>query len=530
MTADSGKRFTCIIPQSDGKINIEKQKAAQQAAEQPLSSGKKQEKPKNSENESEDSDAEVSSTAARKKSTEELMKEVDTLDNRDRYIQEYMIHASNLEASDTKKKRSKHKRSSCYYSREGYWNYELCLYDRIRQYHGPKHKRDPQMKLGDFAAYIDASKILTNDANYPYLYLKDIYDSSLFEDTEKYFAHLLYIGGDGNRESLVSIQCSTTAASAKLAKDGIIKIAEPKVHHYHFEFIYNAVCDYRTWLQREYGIYVDGLNALAKPFVPSAIDESATSSEQLLYDRNIDPNSDDVSLLLSPLLDLAQNNKCLLLKQGWWTVEFCYGKFIRQIHLEPKKQKNKEGQIVNSVSEWDIKQEHVIGRWPTTQVIAKDSFVIHKNEDDPKRTYASIVYDDGDECDLSRKPRKSEIQFRCGLNIEHSELIKSREDPSCEYIAQVDTPLLCHHPDFKIPSAPSREIVCYPFDEKEFVDDASAMKQAADIQSESDAILKMVRNAARFKHEEKMRQTEQEVVGDGDDDDKIDSLQQKTEL
>merc|ERR1712228_956422 len=451
-------------------------------------------------------------------------------DNKDRYIQEYMIHASNMAAAADTKKKTKQQPPSCYYSREGYWNYELCLYDRIRQYHGPKNKRDPQIKLGDFVAYIDVSKILQNDESYAYLYLKDVYDLSLFKDSEKYFAHLLYVGGDGNRKSLVSIRCNNAASTKKKAKDGIIKISEPKVYHYHFTFVYNAVCDYKAWLQREYGIYDDGANQKneigTKPFVDSAISDT-TSSEQLLFDKNIDPNSDDVSLLLSPLLDFAENNKCLLLKQGWWTVEFCYGKFIRQIHLEPKKRSNKRNQISNSLTEWDIKQEHVIGTWKKEQIINKDSFVLHKNEADPKRTYASIVYDDGDECDLSRKPRKTEIQFRCGLNMEHSELIKSREDPSCEYIAQVDTPLLCHHPDFKIPSAPSREIVCYPFDEKEFVDDASAMKQVADIQSESDAILRMVSNAARFKHEEKMKEKEEKEK----DVENIESIQeQKTEL
>merc|ERR1712154_435697 len=127
----------------------------------------------------------------------------------------------------------------------------------------------------------------------------------------------------------------------------------------------------------------------------------------------------------------------------------------------------------------DIKSEHIIGKWLDIKnnPITKESYTIHKNANDPKRTYASIIYGNGDECDLNEVPRKTEIQFRCGLNMEHLELVKSREDPSCAYIAQIETPLLCKHPDFKIPSAPSYEILCYPFDEKEFVEPASAMKQ-----------------------------------------------------
>eukprot|EP00483_Globobulimina_turgida_P006993 UN07007 len=151
------------------------------------------------------------------------------------------------------------------------------------------------------------------------------------------------------------------------------------------------------------------------------------SATDLLQTKGIDPNSDDVSLLLSPLLDAAKANKCLLLKQGWWTVEFCYGSFIRQVHLEAKKQKNKKGQIVQSMTEWDIKQEHVIGKWVLDEVINSKSYIIHKNTNDPQRTYASIVYDGGDQCAVTKEARKTEIQFRCALNQENSELVKSRE-------------------------------------------------------------------------------------------------------
>jgi len=225
--------------------------------------------------------------------------------------------------------------------------------------------------------------------------------------------------------------------------------------------------------------------------------EGDSSSSQLTR-RGIDPNSDDVSLLLSPLLDLAKENRCLLLKQGWWTVEFCYGRFIRQIHLEAKKGKNKQGQIVQSLTEWDIKQEHVIGQWDERERITAESFVVHKNGNDPARTYASIVYSNGDECDLTKEPRKTEIQFRCGLNRDTSELVKSREDPSCEYTAQIETPLLCGHPDFKIPTAPNYEIVCYPFESEEFRNPASSMKAVADIEAETDSILNLIINAGDY--------------------------------
>merc|ERR1712129_292636 len=93
--------------------------------------------------------------------------------------------------------------------------------------------------------------------------------------------------------------------------------------------------------------------------------------------------------------------------------------------------------------------------------------------------------------------------FRCAAQRASSEGVKSREDPSCEYIVQVETPLLCGHPDFEIPSAQKQEIVCYPFEEEEFVDDASLFKATADIEAETDAILSMVGGAARHRHEQR---------------------------
>eukprot|EP01084_Bolivina_argentea_P152888 266615_1 len=463
MTSDSGKRFTCVIPKDNTFVTRSEPEDEVET----------------------EVDHVIEDDEEPPKTTEELLQEVDTLDNRDRYLQELSKN-----------------RHPCYYSREGYWNYELCLYGKITQYHGTKKKRNPNIKLGDFATYVDVSKILMNDKHYALHYLIDIYGLALFENTEKNFVHLLYNDGEAKRESLVTIQCSK--AYSKRSKDRIITIDEPRVHRYHFTVIYKAVCDYEQWLRLEYGIYKKGYEEeLGVPLegVDSNIRHSeALSTAMLLSERNIDPNSDDVSLLLSPLLDAAKDKGCLLLEQGWWTVEFCYGQFIRQVHLEAKKEKNKKGQMVHTLK-WDVKQEHVIGRWDAAKDITKENYMIHKNEMHPQRTYASMVYGGGDQCDLNKKPRWTEIQFKCGANKHQSELVKSREDPSCQYIAVVETPLLCGHPDFKIPTAPKREIVCYPFDETEFVKEASSMKQVADAEVEMDDILRMVTSAVQHKYQ-----------------------------
>eukprot|EP01084_Bolivina_argentea_P214882 364756_1 len=259
MTADSGKRFTCIIPKDNGEKDTET----------PITNNEETSNTQDEiiENEKEEIIREEEETFFEEedelfeeetiKTAEELLQEVDTLENRDRYIQEIIAYNKNSNNNNNNKKNKKiiKKRlnNNCFFSREGYWNYELCLYDKIRQFHGNKNKRNPNIKLGDFNTYIDVSKILMNDINYPYLYLKDIYGIKLFENTEKHFIHLLYTDGQDKRESIVSVQCSQTYG--KRTKDGIIKISEPKIHKYHFTIIYKAVCEYINWLQKEYNIY-----------------------------------------------------------------------------------------------------------------------------------------------------------------------------------------------------------------------------------------------------------------------------------
>lgn len=171
-------------------------------------------------------------------------------------------------------------------------------------------------------------------------------------------------------------------------------------------------------------------------------------------------------------------------------VEFCYGAHVRQVHYETEQMiKNKE-QVVKRT----LTQVNVLGLWFGEVVNESYSIVIHEN--DNSRTYAKMLYSGGDFCEVSKKERKSEIQFRCGTSSEYSMIISSREDPSCEYIVQIETPLLCQHPAFEIAIAPSLEIVCYPL----IIDDwqASDMKMVADVQAEYDEIVKIVNNAAIY--------------------------------
>mmetsp|Transcript_12532 Transcript_12532/g.18943 ORF Transcript_12532/g.18943 Transcript_12532/m.18943 type:complete len:629 (+) Transcript_12532:43-1929(+) len=561
MTADSGKRFTCLIPKSEEKVSTIPPSpgnkpttttttgdVAQQSGHAAMDATQQQQQntddtfststDDNSQNTQTPND--VDDIDDIDKSAEERLQEVDTLENRNRFLEEIISHQSPKKNthSNLKPQPPSKPQNVCFYSRDGYWSYEVCLFAQIAQFHGSKKKRNPNLSVGSYATFIDVTKLLMKDEHYPYLYLSDIYGTQLFE--ERNFIHLWYDGGDGKRQSLVSVQCTNAYGARR--KDGILRVTEPKIHHYHFIVLYAPICDYEAWLRREYNLAppsstansgVDGggdnVNAASTAnrqlSTNLVTNRYSATAEQLLSDLNIDAHSDDVSLLLSPLLHNAQRQHCLMLKQGWWTVEFCYGQFIRQIHVEAKRSQNQQGQVVQSLTEWEVKQEHVVGRWPHDKVVDKSSFIIHKHAEDPRRTYASIVYHNGDDCDLTHEPRSTQIQFRCAPHLEHSQLVKSREDPSCHYIAQVDTPLLCQHPDFRIPTAPSLEIVCYPLNETEFVHAASMMKAAVDIQRETDPILDIVTKTAHSKYAQMMKKEKTDL-----ETTEIQTQKSKTEL
>ncbi|XP_036750712.2 protein OS-9 isoform X7 [Manis pentadactyla] len=148
--------------------------------------------------------------------------------------------------------------------------------------------------------------------------------------------------------------------------------------------------------------------------------------------------------LLGPMKDAP----CLLKTKDWWTYEFCYGRHIRQYHMEDSEIK---GEVLylgyyQSAFNWD------------------DETAKASKQHRLKR-YHSQTYGNGSKCDLNGRPREAEVRFLCdeGAGISGDYIDRVDEPLSCSYVLTIRTPRLCPHPLLRPPpSAAPQAILCHP--------------------------------------------------------------------
>ncbi|XP_036750710.2 protein OS-9 isoform X6 [Manis pentadactyla] len=174
--------------------------------------------------------------------------------------------------------------------------------------------------------------------------------------------------------------------------------------------------------------------------------------------------------LLGPMKDAP----CLLKTKDWWTYEFCYGRHIRQYHMEDSEIK---GEVLylgyyQSAFNWD------------------DETAKASKQHRLKR-YHSQTYGNGSKCDLNGRPREAEVRFLCdeGAGISGDYIDRVDEPLSCSYVLTIRTPRLCPHPLLRPPpSAAPQAILCHPaLQPEEYL--AYIQKQAADSKQYGDKII-----------------------------------------
>ncbi|PSS36131.1 Protein OS-9 like [Actinidia chinensis var. chinensis] len=136
------------------------------------------------------------------------------------------------------------------------------------------------------------------------------------------------------------------------------------------------------------------------------------------------------------LLDGLQD-RCFIRQEGWWTYEFCYHKKLRQIHLEDEK----------------VVQEFVLGDYDAkstaayNQNLADVSTLKNPRSKDASQRYHAHQYTNGTTCDLTNRPRETEVRFVCS---ESRTMISSITELSmCKYALTVQCSMLCKHPLFQ---------------------------------------------------------------------------------
>lgn len=132
----------------------------------------------------------------------------------------------------------------------------------------------------------------------------------------------------------------------------------------------------------------------------------------------------------SPIRDFLSGSSCLTGGSGWWKYEFCFGRYVRQIHYE----KNSEETSVNLG--YYNNESHL--KWLAEHPERKPKPKEVRNE-------VSYFYDGGDVCDKTNQKRKTEVKLRCLRNGSSQTAVSMYllEPKTCEYTLVVEAALIC---------------------------------------------------------------------------------------
>nr|XP_032801766.1 protein OS-9 isoform X3 [Petromyzon marinus] len=151
-------------------------------------------------------------------------------------------------------------------------------------------------------------------------------------------------------------------------------------------------------------------------------------------------------LAIPELLKPMANVPCLLKTRDWWTYEFCYGKDIKQYHMEGSEIKGDIMHLGFYDSEFD---------WSNETAKAGKRHRLKR--------YHSQLYRNGTQCDLNGRHREAEVRFVCEEGGSGDYLSRVDEPQSCMYVLTVHTVRLCAHPDMRIPTRSNPQpIRCQP--------------------------------------------------------------------
>ncbi|KRZ84029.1 Protein OS-9 [Trichinella sp. T8] len=142
-------------------------------------------------------------------------------------------------------------------------------------------------------------------------------------------------------------------------------------------------------------------------------------------------------------------NTCLGKTVGWWTYEFCYGKYVRQYHTE-------DGKVVQPTL--------MLGMFGQDYDWSNQSDVVAKFGDTKQNVYHCQIFTNGTICDLNNEFRQSEIRFFCDFDFNGAYLYSVDEPVSCQYVFNVHISTLCQLPAFVPPESKPEtlRISCQP--------------------------------------------------------------------
>lgn len=133
------------------------------------------------------------------------------------------------------------------------------------------------------------------------------------------------------------------------------------------------------------------------------------------------------------LLEPMASQPCLLRTKDWWTYEFCYGKSVRQFHMEEGKP---SGPILH------------LGHYDYDKELDEDL----KNSETKIKRHHTQIYANGSQCDLTGNARQTEVRFECDPTSVMDAIIQVDEPQSCAYVLTVLTSKICAIPHLRPPA------------------------------------------------------------------------------
>jgi endoplasmic reticulum lectin 1 len=169
---------------------------------------------------------------------------------------------------------------------------------------------------------------------------------------------------------------------------------------------------------------VDEVNPKQMEDIFGKMEEVDKSSKPI---RPISTTPDDTSIVESFL----QGKTCLTGGTGWWKYEFCYGKYVKQFHVD--KLGGKTTIMLGTFKEEDHKE-----------------FLKSHPEKRPKpkeqRKQLIHFYSEGSLCDKTGKSRQVEVVLKCLENAQSQSAVSLYllEPTICNYVLGVESPLICN--------------------------------------------------------------------------------------
>jgi len=153
-------------------------------------------------------------------------------------------------------------------------------------------------------------------------------------------------------------------------------------------------------------------------------------------------------------LDTMKESPCIVYNQEWWNYEFCYKKHMTQFH-EAKPTDPPEHNL-----------HYYIGKYPTQEQLENPEFE-YKTEAYKRgpfgKNYITQMLIDGTVCDITGKPRQTEIRYFCG---DREQILSVKEISTCNYIVAINTPKICDNPGFKSKKS-INSILCHPISDRD---------------------------------------------------------------